>query len=119
MHQLLFVYGTLKQGFHNHSLMKGASLIGTGHTVERYAMYKHVVPSVIKGKPISPIQGEIYLIHQSVLDMLDLFEGNPVWNFREQVEVILDADGRRFSAWMYFNDIADGELIPTGVYTMD
>lgn len=77
-------------------------------------MYKHVVPYVIKDRPITPIYGEIYSILPSTLETLDLFEGNPVWNFRELVEVILDADGTQLSAWMYFNDTAVGQLVESG-----
>jgi gamma-glutamylcyclotransferase (GGCT)/AIG2-like uncharacterized protein YtfP len=99
--------------------MQGAYFIGTGHTIERYAMYKHVVPYVIKDRPMTRIHGEIYSIEQSILETLDLFEGNPVWNYRELVEVILDADGSHLTAWMYFNDTAVGELVESGVYTMD
>lgn len=117
MNQLLFVYGTLKQGFDNHNLMKGSYFIGTGRTAEKYAMYKHVVPYVLKGQPITPIHGEVYSVHQSLLETLDIFEGNPVWNCREQVDVILDADGSTVSAWMYFNDTPVGELVESGVYT--
>lgn len=117
--QLIFVYGTLKRGYHNHYLMQGASFLGTGHTIEKYAMYKHVVPYVIKGRPVTRVHGEIYAIQKSILETLDLFEGNPVWNFRELVEVILDADGAQVSAWMYFNDTPVGTLVESGVYTMD
>ena len=56
-------------------------------------------------------------MHSSVLEMLDLFEGNPVWNCREQVEVVLDQDHSTVIAWMYFNDTPQGDLVPSGVYT--
>ena len=49
MNQFIFVYGTLKKGFYNNNLMIGSYYIGTGRTVAKYAIYKHVVPYVIKG----------------------------------------------------------------------
>ncbi|ADW17795.1 AIG2 family protein [Desulfobulbus propionicus DSM 2032] len=119
MNQFLFVYGTLKQGFPNHSLMKGAYCIGAGHTARKFAMYKHVVPYVIKGQAVTHIHGEVYSIHPSMLETLDLFEGNPVWNCRELVDVVLDADASQVSAWMYFSDTAVGDLVESGVYTRD
>lgn len=119
MNQLLFVYGTLKQGFPNHYLMQGAYFIGTGHTVQKFAMYKHVVPYVVKGEPVSCIHGEVYSIHHSILETLDLFEGNPVWNYREIVDVILNTNASHLSAWMYFNDTPIGELVESGIYTRD
>lgn len=119
MNHLIFVYGTLKQGFQNHHLLHGGYFLGTGHTVEQYAMFKHAVPYVIKGRPLTQIYGELFSIHQSILETLDLFEGNPVWNFREQVEVILEKDGSKLTAWMYFNDTAVGDPVTTGIYTMD
>ncbi len=114
---LLFVYGTLKQGFDNHNLIDGSYFVGTGRTVQRFAMYKEIVPYVTKAEAISPIHGELYRVHSSVLEMLDLFEGNPVWNCREQVEVVLDQDHSTVIAWMYFNDTPQGDLVPSGVYT--
>ena len=117
MYHLLFVYGTLKHGFDNHNLIDGSYFVGTGRTVQRFAMYKQIVPYVTKAEAISPIHGELYRVHSSVLDMLDLFEGNPVWNCREQVEVVLDQDHSTVIAWMYFNDTPQGELVPSGVYT--
>ena len=117
MYHLLFVYGTLKQGFDNHNLIDGSYFVGTGRTVRRFAMYKEIVPYVTKAEAISSIHGELFRVHSSVLDMLDLFEGNPVWNCREQVEVVLDQDHSTVSAWMYFNDTPQGELVPSGVYT--
>lgn len=117
MYHLLFVYGTLKQGFDNHNLIDGSYFVGTGRTVRRFAMYKEIVPYVTKAEAISPIHGELHRVHSSVLDMLDLFEGNPVWNCREQVEVVLDQDNSTVIAWMYFNDTPQGDLVPSGVYT--
>ena len=37
--ELVFVYGTLKQGFSNHGLLKQSKLIGVAQTKEKFVMY--------------------------------------------------------------------------------
>lgn len=88
-----------------------------GRTVPGFTLDKEIVLYVTKAEATSPIHGELHRVHLSVLERLDLFEGNPVWNCREQVEVVLDRDNSTVSAWMYCNDTPQGELVPSGVYT--
>jgi gamma-glutamylcyclotransferase (GGCT)/AIG2-like uncharacterized protein YtfP len=117
MYHLLFVYGTLKKGFDNHNMIAGSYFVATGRTVKRFAMYKQMVPYVTKSEAVSPIFGELYRVHGSALDILDLFEGNPVWNYREEIEVLFDQNSATVTAWMYFNDTPVGELVSSGIYT--
>ena len=116
MYHLLFVYGTLKKGFDNHNMIAGSYFVAIGRTVKRFAMYKQMVPYVTKSEAVSPIFGELYRVHGSALDILDLFEGDPVWNYREEIEVLLDQNSATVTAWMYFNDTPVGELVSSGIY---
>jgi gamma-glutamylcyclotransferase (GGCT)/AIG2-like uncharacterized protein YtfP len=92
----IFVYGSLKKGFSKHDLIEGSQFICKTRTWENFAMVDlHHFPGVIKGQSVSPIYGEVYDISDSLLDILDEYEGN--WYYREQVK--LEAG---FAAWMYF-----------------
>ncbi|MDP2216113.1 MAG: gamma-glutamylcyclotransferase family protein [Methanolobus sp.] len=98
----IFVYGSLKKGFSKHDLIEGSQFICKTRTRENFAMVDlHHFPGVIKGQSVSPIYGEVYDIGDSLLDILDEYEGD--WYCREQVK--LEAG---FTAWMYFlRDIPD------------
>lgn len=90
-HELLFVYGSLKKGFDNHSLLKNsAKRLGRAQTVSKFGMfedsfgnYPYLVP-----KPISKVQGELYQINRKeLLDKIDAFEGAPEYYQRRRIKV--------------------------------
>ncbi|MCX8028430.1 MAG: gamma-glutamylcyclotransferase [Brevinematales bacterium] len=112
---LIFVYGTLKKGFHNHRMIKDAKFVGRGKTKDKYVMYVDIIPYVSKRDRVSNIYGEVYCIDRNTLDMLDRLEKHPCWYYREKVDVILE-DGRIVNAWMYFNDIEVGNVVESGIY---
>ena len=93
MEHLVFVYGTLKKGFSNHRLLASSELLGAAQTVKMYAMYSTGVPIVVKDESISPIFGELYRVDEVTLVYLDSLEGHPDWYRREEVEVLLEAEG--------------------------
>ena len=116
---LVFVYGTLKQGFSNHYYLSGSKFLGTGRTKEKYAMYVSGIPFVIMSEPISPIQGELYQVDDITLAKLDSLEGHPGWYRREKVDVCLYDDCSQDNvrqAWIYFCDDRSGTLIPSGIF---
>lgn len=89
---VVFVYGTLKQGFHNHRFLQrdGAKLLGRAHTVTKYPMItdSHDIPYVLNvpGQGHN-IVGELYAVNKTVLAALDKLEKHPGWYRREQIEV--------------------------------
>lgn len=112
-HPLVFVYGTLKRGFHNHGVMvrAGGEFVSSGTTVERY-------PLVIDGLPYlldvpgqgHPVKGEIYRVSSAEgWSMLDRLEGHPRFYERRLTE-IAGADGETYAAWVYFLARADERL---------
>lgn len=78
-HFLVFVYGTLKRGFPNHTrYMRQAHLLGTFRTRERYRL-------ILNGNRYSPcmvagsgqghhVMGEVYAVDQAGLDTMDHLE---------------------------------------------
>jgi len=80
--KLLFVYGSLKQGFCNHNILdkRFCKKIGDAKTVKKFGMFIDDFgnyPYLID-EPFSNIHGELYEIYaQELLDKLDEFEGTP------------------------------------------
>ncbi|WP_285908009.1 gamma-glutamylcyclotransferase family protein [Pseudodesulfovibrio pelocollis] len=112
---LVFVYGTLKQGFPNHFLLRRASRVGAGRTAERYALYVDEYPGVFPDEPVSRVQGEVYAVDDAMLARLDALEDHPVLYRREQIDVLLD-DGRIVRAWIYFYPHRGGRLVEDGEF---
>lgn len=124
----VFVYGTLRRGLRNHSLLKGAKFIGFAKTKERYTMYVRTIPFVNKNIKTSQIIGEVYLVDDETLSKLDYLEDHPHWYYRELIDVILDNrqfnsisgnicdHGEELKAWIYFNDTEEGIVVTSGDY---
>lgn len=84
----VFVYGSLRQGFHNHGLLNDLPFLGKAHTtIEKYEMqdtgsfpvvYERAVK--MKGKKHNPvvgkIHGEVYVVDPKTLLQLDRLESN-------------------------------------------
>jgi len=89
--ELLFVYGSLKKGFDNHSLLgKYAKRLGKAHTVKKLAMFEDSFGNYpyIVDVPISKIKGELYQITRAeLMQKIDEFEGAPDYYVRKKIEV--------------------------------
>lgn len=77
--ELIFVYGSLKRGFHNESLLYNAKSLGKVKTVKKYPLivtknvhYPYLVKEEGKGYEII---GELYRVKKNELEKLDQFEG--------------------------------------------
>jgi gamma-glutamylcyclotransferase (GGCT)/AIG2-like uncharacterized protein YtfP len=112
---LVFVYGTLRRGSWNHSLLRTSRYVGKGRTRKRYALYADSVPYVVKGESVTQIAGEVYEVNDSMLKSLDGLERHPDWYERELVAVVLE-DGSDVIAWMYFYPKPRGNPVPSGDY---
>ncbi len=119
--ELVFVYGTLKQGFSNHVLLKHSKLVGQGATQNRYAMYRSGIPFVSQKERVSTISGEVYEVNKNTLHNLDILEGHPNWYRRIKTPIdIINKTGdiKTINAWLYFNEEIpeQAELIKSGIY---
>ena len=117
---LVFVYGTLRSGYHNHFLVSnGASgtskniKIGKGKTKNKYALYEHGIPYLVEDEKTSKVTGELYMVDISTLQNLDLLEGHPKWYRRKLIKVLVGET--EHLAWTYFNK-KQGKLIKSGDY---
>ena len=88
---LLFVYGSLKKGFDNHSILgNSAKRLGKARTVKKFSMYEDSFGNYpyIVDEPYSKIKGELYQIMRAdLMQKLDEFEGVPDYYERKKIEV--------------------------------
>jgi len=86
----LFVYGTLKNGFHNHHLLEDAEFICSAATKQKYPMVniEEYFPYLIDAEGIGHhVEGEVYKIDEEILAMLDILEGYPNLYNRHKIRV--------------------------------
>lgn len=98
----VFVYGSLKVGFHNHYILEGSEFIGDAVTSGKYSMLDlGSFPGVDISNNKTYILGEVYNVDPETFRRLDSLEGYP--DFYNRVEVVLNLDsGAICTAWMYY-----------------
>lgn len=106
---LVFVYGSLKAGFHNHALLEKheTEYVGTGLTIEsKFHMFSCLssFPAVVLGGSYK-IKGELYRVSFECLRDLDTLEGNGILYTRSPFMVMSERSGV-LDAWMYVQDRA-------------
>tara|TARA_R100001443_G_scaffold21957_1_gene34163 strand:- start:2045 stop:2404 length:360 start_codon:yes stop_codon:yes gene_type:complete len=114
--EIIFVYGTLRMGYHNHRLIVDCEFIDVARTVNNYAMYANGIPYVSENEQVSQIYGELYLVKPKILFNLDMLEGHPSWYKRKKVP-IETLSGKIYNAWLYFNETKTDNLITSGDFT--
>lgn len=77
---LVFVYGTLKKGYGNHGVLKGATYIQKYKTLHQHKMLDlGAFPGVVHMGGDTAITGEIYKITEEISARLDQLEGYPTF----------------------------------------
>lgn len=119
---LVFVYGSLKSGFHNHRLLDhgGVMALGAATTVKPYFMlsgraFPFLIDPAALGADheacvadvIGRVRGELYAIDDETMADLDRLEGHPDFYKRELVPIAVNAlrggiNGADIVAWVYF-----------------
>lgn len=106
----VIVYGSLKNGFENHSLMKTANAVfkGTAKSAEpNYLMcgVGNSFPGLINGD--SYFSGEVYTVElEKIYLLLDFLEGHPTFYTRQIIDVKLDNTNEIIPAFVYI--LSDG-----------
>jgi gamma-glutamylaminecyclotransferase len=112
----LFIYGTVRKGFHNHHYLEGARYIGRARTKAKYSLYANTLPYLVKD-PVCQVKGELYEVDNTILTRMDILEGEPECYIRLLDTVILDhptGNGKEHPAYIYFYPRKTGKLIPSG-----
>jgi gamma-glutamylcyclotransferase (GGCT)/AIG2-like uncharacterized protein YtfP len=94
MQHLVFVYGTLRKGEHNHHYLSTAQFLGLHESDAEYTLYDlGPYPGVSEG--YRSVQGEVYMIDDDTLAELDKLEDVPVEYRRESISTPFG------EAWIY------------------
>lgn len=97
----IFVYGTLKRGRHNSSLLKNATYLGQYYTGKGYSLYVDRLPFMVVEKDGEGVIGELYKIDNTIRRNLDILESHPTYYKRTPIVVY---------------DIEVGQPVATEVY---
>ncbi|RRJ84289.1 gamma-glutamylcyclotransferase family protein [Aestuariirhabdus litorea] len=115
MEQLVFVYGSLRQGAHCHERMAGAHFLGFEQTPPIYAFYSlGLYPAAVEGGN-QRLLGEIYRVNPLQLELLDQFERYPDLYQRSRIP------SRYGHSWIYTmpRPPADGRLLGHGDWLLE
>ena len=94
-----FVYGSLKYGLPNHSLLGRSEFVMDTITAKKYDMVSMGdFPAVKESVETAFIQGEVYEINGEILDRLDHLESDGIFYTRKLIFV----DYLIEPVWMYF-----------------
>jgi gamma-glutamylcyclotransferase (GGCT)/AIG2-like uncharacterized protein YtfP len=105
------VYGTLRAGYGNHSLISNSDFIGSGLTNNLHTLTASGIPFVEKNGGTSRVRVEVYAVStREELERLDSLEGHPSWYRREDEEITLDS-GEVVTAQIYFNSSSKGNTV--------
>lgn len=104
---IVAVYGSLRQGLHNHRLLQAIDVeyLGKGLTNNTALLYNlGAFPAITQptlNRGAEKIVVEVYAVGEQTFKSLDRLEGYPDFYDREQVGVTLD-NGDTHEAWVYF-----------------
>ena len=87
MSNLIFVYGTLRSDESRNIILKDSEYIGIFKTAPKYTMINLGIFPGILNYGSTPITGEIYIVTNFVLKILDQIEGHPDFYKREQIDI--------------------------------
>ena len=100
---LLFAYGSMKKGFSNHKRLRNDILVGDAITVDKYNMFpasSFGYPYAVENNKKWQLHGELYILKDTTIDILDVFEGTPSHYYRKEVKVICKEV--EYKAFIYF-----------------
>jgi len=114
---LTFVYGTLKTGQPNHHVMRsiGALYVGEAITLDKFPLIvgtKAKLPFLLYHPGHGQrVNGEMYILTDAMLEMLDEFEEHPVIYEREPISVEFVIRNRKLGET---RAIVEGQSVYTG-----
>jgi gamma-glutamylcyclotransferase (GGCT)/AIG2-like uncharacterized protein YtfP len=82
---LVFVYGTLRQGWRLHHLLEKQEYIGTCWTAPGYDLWADYYPWMDRADSTNKVLGEVYAVDAATLARLDRAEGHPSYYRRQPI----------------------------------
>jgi gamma-glutamylcyclotransferase (GGCT)/AIG2-like uncharacterized protein YtfP len=107
---LIFVYGTLKHGGHNHHFMVGQTFVGNAHTVPGHALFDlGGYPGIVaEPEDTHGVSGEVWSVDDACLAGLDVLEGTAEGLYRRSpVPLKPPFANQRVEAYYYLKSTRD------------
>jgi gamma-glutamylcyclotransferase (GGCT)/AIG2-like uncharacterized protein YtfP len=103
----LFVYGTLRHGQENYSLLRGNTVAEIPAVIERMALYSlRAYPMILEGESV--VHGELMTLHPRIysrliadLDQLEGYRPGRESRFERVVRCVKTDSGGEVKAWVY------------------
>ena len=111
MAHLIFVYGTLKEGFCNFHVNRGRRVDGDYATVQAHALYilgpRHLPWLVQQPGQGGPVVGQLFEVDDTTLTDMDRLERitDPMWYRREALAVRPVEGGTERTVWVYMGSL--------------
>ena len=114
---LIFVYGTLKRGKHNHRYLAGQKYLGDAHTGPLYSLLVSGLPFLVKREGTG-CTGELWEVDERCLANLDRLEGHPNFYTRTPIVVRNTKTNEKYSVQTYLHpDVFDEDIQAVINYT--
>jgi gamma-glutamylaminecyclotransferase len=98
--EIVFVYGSLKKGYFNHSILKDSEFICKAITMDSgYDMVSLGSFPAMVNNGCYDIHGEVYSVNNNTLNYLDALESNGSFYTREKIGVAPTDENT--PAWLY------------------
>ena len=107
----VFVYGTLREGEANWRTLLSPAQGCSAKSEPHFTMRSHGRFPVVEHSGITAITGEVFLVDDATLAMLDQLEGHPGWYERIEIDVTLNG-GELQRAWIYLMPMGEYEQSP-------
>lgn len=98
---LLAVYGTLKRGHNNHTILHSQRFVGEALTCTNFNMGDSGFPVLLSTNEGHPVLVEVFDVDERALRRCDLLEGSMYTREKTTVE---DKDGNQFEVSIYVGD---------------
>lgn len=106
---LIFVYGTLKEGFGNNRLIQASAnnrKVCDAVTKNSFYFLSSGIPYIQRNNRFiedfkAPVTGELYSVDDITLERMDALEGHPTW-YRREDTIVVDAEGIEHPCQAYF-----------------
>lgn len=111
MAHLIFVFGTLKQGFCNFHVNRGRRVGGDFVTAEPHSLYilgpRHLPWLVQEPGRGGPVVGQLFEVDEATLNEMDRLERvtEPLWYRRQTLAVRPCEGGEQRSVWVYMGSL--------------
>ena len=99
---LVAVYGSLRKGLMNHTVIHEAEFVGEG-IVKGFGMYSlGAYPALVREGRHVPVVVEMYEVTPKIMAGLDNLEGFPSYYTRKLCPILIN--GESVPAWVYYMD---------------